>query len=72
MRELNELSRHEIFGGIHCLPDCVVFSVHDEDIPKFAVPRLQMGIRWWEDVIVYNDNKHLYTDQFLEANPPTW
>ena len=48
------------------------FFVHDEDIPKFAVPRLQMGIRWWEDVIVYNDNKHLYTDQFLEANPPTW
>lgn len=48
------------------------FFVHDEDITKFAIPRLQMGIRWWEDVIVYNDNKHLYTDQFLEANPPTW
>lgn len=48
------------------------FFVHSEDIPKFAIPRLQMGIRWWEDVIVYNDNKHLYTDQFLEANPPTW
>jgi hypothetical protein len=48
------------------------FFVHNDDIPKFAVPRLQMGIRWWEDVIVYNDNKNLYTDQFLEANPPTW
>lgn len=48
------------------------FFVHSEDITKFAIPRLQMGIRWWEDVIVYNDNKHLYTDQFLEANPPTW
>jgi hypothetical protein len=48
------------------------FFVHDEDIPKFAVARLGMGIRWWEDVIVYNDNKHLYTDQFLEANPPRW
>jgi hypothetical protein len=48
------------------------FFVHDEDIPKFAVPRLQMGIRWWEDVIVYNDNGALYTEEFLEANPPTW
>ena len=48
------------------------FYVHDDDTAKFAVPRLQMGIRWWEDVVKYNDNRHLYTEQFLEANPTTW
>lgn len=48
------------------------FFVHDEDIAMFAIARLQAGIRWWEDVIVYNDNRHLYSEAFLEANPPTW
>ena len=48
------------------------FYVHDEDILKFAVPRLQMGIRWWEDVIKYNDNSHLYPKEFIHNNPATW
>lgn len=49
------------------------FYVHSDDISKFAVPRLQYGIRWWEDVIKYNDgNRHLYTDEFLEKYEPTW
>jgi hypothetical protein len=38
------------------------FYVHTDDIPHFSVPRLKIGIRWWEDVIVYNDNRHLYTE----------
>jgi hypothetical protein len=51
----------------------IFFFVHSDDIVKFAVPRLEMGIRWWEDVIKYNDNsKHLYTPEFIEANPVTW
>ena len=50
----------------------IFFYVHDEDVMGFAVPRLKMGIRWWEDVIVYNDNSHLYTQEFIDANPPTW
>ena len=29
----------------------VLFAVHEEDIAHFAVPRLQMGIRWIEDVL---------------------
>jgi hypothetical protein len=29
--------------------DCF-FAVHNNDIGKFAVPRLQLGIRWIEDV----------------------
>lgn len=48
------------------------FYVHSEDIANFAIPRLQMGIRWWEDVVGYNDNKHLYTEEFINANPLTW
>jgi hypothetical protein len=48
------------------------FYVHSEDIGHFAVPRLGMGIRWWEDVVGYNNNKHLYTEEFLNAHPLTW
>ena len=48
------------------------FYVHDQDIANFAVPRLKMGIRWWEDVVGYNNNSHLYTPEFLDANPLTW
>ena len=48
------------------------FFIHDDDTSKFALPRLRMGIRWWEDVVKYNDNRHLYTEEFLEANPTTW
>jgi hypothetical protein len=31
-----------------------------------------MGIRWWEDVVGYNDNGHLYTEEFKAAHPLTW
>ena len=48
------------------------FYVHDEDIKKFAVPRLQSGIRWWEDVIKYNHNSYLYSQEFIDAHPVTW
>jgi hypothetical protein len=48
------------------------FYVHSDDVSKFAVPRLAMGIRWWEDVVKYNDNNHLYTAEFLEQHPTTW
>lgn len=50
----------------------VFFYMHSDDIPGFAVVRLKMGIRWWEDVVGYNDNKHLYTPEFLEKHPLTW
>jgi hypothetical protein len=50
----------------------LMFYVHDEDVSGFAVPRLSMGIRWWEDVIKYNDNSHLYPTEFIEQHPPKW
>jgi hypothetical protein len=48
------------------------FYVHSDDIGNFAIPRLKMGIRWWEDVVSYNDNSHLYTKEFLDNHPVTW
>ncbi len=55
-------------GGRHDL----LFYVHSEDIGKFAVPRLVAGIRWWEDVIKYNDGAYLYSDEILKKYPATW
>ena len=50
----------------------VLFFIHDEDIAGFAVKRLQMGIRWWEDVVFYNDNSYLYSKEILDKYPCTW
>lgn len=50
----------------------VLFFIHDEDVMKFAIPRLQLGIRWWEDVIKYNSNSYLYSKEILEKYSPTW
>ena len=47
------------------------FYIADDDISKFAVPRLSMGIRWWEDVLG-NGGGNLYTEEFLEKYPKTW
>jgi hypothetical protein len=49
------------------------FYVHKDDIRTFAIKRLACGIRWWEDVIKYNNNsKHLYPIEFINNNQPTW
>ena len=47
------------------------FYIADNDISKFAVPRLRMGIRWWEDVLG-NGNGKLYPEKILEKYPKTW
>ena len=60
-------------------PDCtetggrndLFFYIADDDIGKFAVPRLQMGIRWWEDVLG-NGASNLYTEEFLEKYKKGW
>jgi hypothetical protein len=49
----------------------VFFYVHDNDIDKFSVPRLSMGIRWWEDVLG-NGNGVLYKEEVLTKYPKTW
>ena len=47
------------------------FYIHDDDIMKFAVPRLSMGIRWWEDVLS-NGGGVLYKQEVLTKYPKTW
>jgi len=47
------------------------FYIHNADIQKFAMPRLQVGIRWWEDVV--QNNSHLiYPPEILQKYPSTW
>lgn len=55
-------------GGRHD----ILFYIHEDDIPKFAAPRLSVGIRWWEDVVSYNDNSYLYNEEVLNKYPITW
>ena len=39
----------------------VLFAVHKDDVAKFAVPRLKVGIRWIEDVL---DNERRRTPRY--------
>ena len=54
----------------------VLFWVHSDDIMKFAMPRLSMGIRWWEDVldneVQRNGHVAIYPKELLEKYPYTW
>jgi hypothetical protein len=47
------------------------FYVHVDDISKFAVPRMAIGIRWWEDVL-NNGGGVLYPQRILEKYPKSW
>jgi len=49
----------------------IFFYIEDNDISKFAIPRLQMGIRWWEDVLG-NGNGKLYPTEILNKYEKTW
>jgi len=58
---------HRSDGGID-----VLFWIPVEDIVKVALPRLQFGIRWWEDVVSeINDNRKYYSEEILAKYPPT-
>lgn len=51
----------------------LLFYVHDEDVTTFAVKRFHLGhCSWWEDVVVTNDNSHLYSQEILDKYKPTW
>ena len=49
----------------------VFFYIADDDIMKFAVPRLSMGIKWYEDVLGNGGGK-LYPKEILEKYKKTW
>lgn len=43
------------------------FAVHHEDIGKFAVPRLAVGIRWIEDVLaIQNYRQRIYPNRIFK------
>ena len=74
MEELK--SRAKFIGEITTKPDFgdpssggrkdLLFYVHTEDIPKFAVPRLAYDMRWLEDVL--NNEKHRNTEAGVSKN----
>ena len=47
------------------------FYIADDDIGKFAIPRLNMGIRWYEDVLS-NGGGDIYPTEVLEKYKKTW
>ncbi len=50
-----------------------IFAVHNDDVMKFAIPRLQMGIRWIEDVLeneARETDYSIYPDRIREYR--TW
>ena len=43
------------------------FAVHHDDIGHFAIPRLTMGIRWFEDAVAnINGGNRLYPEYVME------
>lgn len=49
----------------------LLFAVHDEDVGKFAIPRLQAGIRWIEDVLDdHNYRQKIYPSRIFKYK--TW
>ena len=54
-------------GGRHD----VFFYIADADVLRFAIPRLMMGIRWWEDVIG-NGGGVIYPQRVLDKYPVNW
>lgn len=53
----------------------VLFYVHSDDVMKFAVPRLQYGIRWWEDALANLDRADelsIIPDWVRTKYPTTW
>jgi len=43
----------------------VLFTMHIEDVPKFVLPRLRSGIKWWSD-FVDNGGKLIYPESVIE------
>ena len=48
------------------------FAVHKDDVMSFAIPRLEYGIRWYEDVVKYNDHADDYPAEIIEKYKVRW
>lgn len=49
----------------------LLFYIHDDDIPKFSIWRLQHGMRWWEDVLG-NGHGNIIPAHILEKYKNAW
>ena len=48
----------------------LMFAIHNDDVAKFAVPRLQFEMRWWEDCL---DNfGKIIPPSIKTAHPRSW
>jgi len=51
----------------------VLFYIHNKDVGKFAMPKIQLGCRWWDDAIsMANGGGELYSEEILEKYPTSW
>lgn len=49
----------------------LLFSIGQEDIPKFAIWRLQYGMSWWEDYLD-NEDSSIIPDSILNKYERSW
>ena len=56
-----------IVEGTGGRPD-ILFAIHDEDVSKFALPRLKYGIRWIEDAL--DNDPEIYEERISKYR--TW
>lgn len=50
----------------------LLFYISEEDIPRFATWRFNMDIKWWEDIVFYNERASEYSAEILEKYPTKW
>ena len=50
----------------------LLFYIHEDDVDKFALWKFNLGIRWWEDIVSYNDEVKNYKEETLKKYPVNW
>ena len=50
----------------------LLFYINDDNIAEFSVWRLRLGIKWWEDIVKYNNHSDYYKEETLEKYPVKW
>lgn len=81
-----KFKKPKIVGIVETLPDIdkegnhiegtggrkdLMFLINNKDINKFSIWRLYYGLRWWEDIF-FNQQQHIYPDEFKQKYPPRW
>jgi hypothetical protein len=62
-----------VYPGMQGVRTDLFFAVHEDDVMKFAVPRLHAGIRWIEDVLAkINDSCDWYPQWVEDYQSWSW